>query len=329
MGANGIRGELTVMPGQGSLMDAAGQLASTWILLKTETDRLSMPVKVGSVRYYSPEPAIGEKVECRVIIRDFGAREVRSDIELWHDGKLHARVDDWEDWRFYSGAGLFSVMRYPERNVWAEHHPGGFVFVEDPNRAFTTVVFLAGRFLAAAEIADIKEIENRRRQIEWLYGRIAAKDAIRTILFEKGKGAIYPVEVTVRSDANGKPIATGPYTEDLRVSIAHTAGLAVAYAVEGADPGIDVEKIAARTDNFAAIAFADEELALLPSEERDEWMTRLWCAKEAVGKARGTGLQGAPKKLQLEDLDGERLLVDGVWVRTTRMGDYVIGWTQI
>ena len=76
------------------------------------------------------------------------------------------------------------------------------------------------------------------------------------------------------------------------------------------------------------LAFTDAELALLPPGNRDEWLTRLWCAKEAVGKSRGTGLAGSPKALALENVEGERLLVDGCWIETCYREGFVIAWTS-
>ena len=93
-------------------------------------------------------------------------------------------------------------------------------------------------------------------------------------------------------------------------------------------PGIDVEKIAPRGDAFEALAFADDELARVPAAARDEWITRMWAAKEAAGKARGTGLAGRPKDLRITNVEGERIMSDGRWVETTRMGDFIVAWPR-
>jgi phosphopantetheinyl transferase len=112
------------------------------------------------------------------------------------------------------------------------------------------------------------------------------------------------------------------------VSIAHSDKIAVALATEGTDPGIDVERVEPRTEAFAALSFSAEELSLLPGVDRDEWLTRFWCAKEAVGKARGTGLAGSPRTLRIMSLEGERLLVEDKWVESMLIGDYVVAWTK-
>jgi 4'-phosphopantetheinyl transferase EntD len=57
--------------------------------------------------------------------------------------------------------------------------------------------------------------------------------------------------------------------------------------------GIDLESLTHRREDFEAIAFSPDErrlLAALPPDLRQEWALRMWCAKEAVGKALGRGL---------------------------------------
>jgi phosphopantetheinyl transferase (holo-ACP synthase)/acyl carrier protein len=79
------------------------------------------------------------------------------------------------------------------------------------------------------------------------------------------------------------------------VSIAHSQGKAAALAV--LDPqalvGIDLESLHHRREDFEAVAFSPDERSLIaafPLPLRQEWALRMWCAKEAVGKALGRGL---------------------------------------
>jgi len=137
--------------------------------------------------------------------------------------------------------------------------------------------------------------------------------------------------VTIDNEASGRPVVITPAGRDVRVSIAHKDGIAVAMAREGQEVGIDVERVQAREESFALTAFTESELRLVDGEPRDEAWTRLWCAKEAAAKAAGTGLGGAPTRFPVLDRAGSRLLVGGgtraVWVDTKRRGDFVIGWT--
>jgi phosphopantetheinyl transferase len=286
-----------------------------------------MPVKIDRIEFYAPPPPPNARLECEVLIRSLGQREVRSDITLWFEGAPYCFISLWEDWRFDTDDGSFAVMRQPEHHILAEVHPEGFVTLPAPDTSISALGILARRFLGAKGFEELNTLSHHRRQSEWLFGRIAAKDAVRSYLFDQGYGPIYPIELTIEHDPNGKPVVGGDTGRDMRVSIAHTDGMAAAIAAEGSDPGIDIERIAPRTERFAAIAFTPDELAKLPQSDHDEWLTRLWCAKEAAGKARGTGLQGTPRTLPLLDMKGARMLIDGTWVDTRRMGQYVIAWT--
>src|SRR5205823_13334747 len=134
----------------------------------------------------------------------------------------------------------------------------------------------------------------------WLAGRIAAKDAARDWLWRHGNGPIFPVEIAVDSEPSGRPVLRVPGGLDLRVSIAHKGDVAVATVALGRDVGIDLERVEPRADGFEATALTDAERRVLPEGEgRDAAVTLLWAAKEAVGKARGTGLAGRPRALEV------------------------------
>ncbi len=126
----------------------------------------------------------------------------------------------------------------------------------------------------------------------------------------------------------------------LRVSLAHTEWPAAAV-VAGPDdpaPGIDIEAEAPRHERFASLTLAAEETDLVPDEpgpERGLALTRLWTVKEAAGKAAGVGLEGRPKALVVDGVDGDRARVGDEVVATEVVavgeGDtarrYVVSWT--
>lgn len=324
----GMRGTLVALPAKGALLDAAGQLAGLWVIMANAEDRMSMPVRIGSIQFFGPEPAPGDRFTCTVWNRSIGRREVRSDFELTRNGVLYARVTAWEGWRFPTGGPIFPVLRQPDKNLLAAPDPEGFVVLHDPGWSSKTIEFLIRRFLSSREIEQMGGVRQVLRRSEWLGGRIAAKDAVRNLLFERGRRSIFPLEIGIGADATGRPRVTGPLAGDIRISIAHKPGIAVAIAREGVDVGIDVEKIEPRNASFTAFAFGDDELRLLPAGDRDEWLTRFWSAKEATGKARGTGLAGNPRGFKVMQVEGERILVDATWVRTRNLGAHVMAWTE-
>jgi phosphopantetheinyl transferase (holo-ACP synthase) len=174
------------------------------------------------------------------------------------------------------------------------------------------------RYLGESERAQHDALGPRGRR-GWLLGRIAIKDAVRMHRWERGDGALFPVEVEVRNEASGRPVIEG----GPQISVAHKDDVAVAIVGERA-VGIDIERIEPRTETFAAIAFTDAERALGAG---DEWLTRVWAAKEAAAKQRGTGLTD-PKQFEVVARDGDRVRIGDVDIRTRRDGDYIIAWTS-
>jgi phosphopantetheinyl transferase (holo-ACP synthase) len=219
-------------------------------------------------------------------------------------------------------------MVFPEKNLLAEPQDEGYVLFVDRYRSAPTREQLSRRFLGEAERAQYHE-QGPRKQRAWLSGRIAAKDAVRDLLWKNGHGALFPVEVTIASDSSGAPVATAPSTREVHVSIAHKDDVAVAMASWDADIGIDIERIEPRPESFSELAFTADELRMAGDlRERDESLTRLWVAKEAAAKAAKTGLSGDPRRFPVTDRSENRFLVAGRWVMVKRFGDYVIGWTQ-
>jgi phosphopantetheine--protein transferase-like protein len=97
---------------------------------------------------------------------------------------------------------------------------------------------------------------------------------------------------------------------------------------DGEDVGIDIEKIEPRTDAFTDLAFTPRERELAGDDpaNRDAQLARLWAAKEAVAKLRGTGITD-PKRFEVRAA-GDRLTIDGDLIETARHGDHVVAWTR-
>ncbi|MGV9708964.1 4'-phosphopantetheinyl transferase family protein [Streptomyces sp. NPDC003483] len=92
--------------------------------------------------------------------------------------------------------------------------------------------------------------------------------------------------------------------------------------------GIDIEEVTDRPAATLAVALGARERALLgtlvqrtaagagqesgtgsASGAERLWFTRFWAAKEAVAKARGTGLGGEPRRFEVTAADDTRLTV--------------------
>jgi phosphopantetheinyl transferase len=338
-GDDGICGWLRSQAAPGALLDNAGQLLGYWVAAVVERDRLVLPTSIDRISYHGPHPEPGTRVFCSVRITDIGPRSVRGDLELTVDGVVWCRIDGWEDRRFDTDEVIFRMLRRPERNVVSEIRPGSprvAVATERWTDSATRDI-VRRRYLRESE-RDEYDQRNPRAQREWLLGRVALKDLVRTHLWDQGAGELYPGELIVGNDPDGRPTLTGPVPDDVQVSVAHTDGVGVAALCEGGPAGIDVEQIEARSDTFVAsiLTAGEQALARPAGDDADTWVTRLWCAKEAAAKAAGTGLQGAPKSWEVTASDGTDLCVGGQWVATEVLRiphhrdpvkEYVLAWT--
>jgi len=347
LGKNGIRGTLAGLAAKGGLLDNAGQLLGYWVMQNATVDRLAMPVLLERVHFFAPEPPPGEPLDCVARIRELDASVVRADVELSRDGRLWCKIDGWEDRRFDTDERVWNVLMFPEKNVLTELRAEGYGLLRQPWRAAASRDLMARRYLTERERHDQQKVGPRGKG-EWLLGRIAIKDCVRRLLWDRGHGPLFPAEIEIDVEPAGRPVVRGPFHEHLHVSAAHKPGIVVARIAEGREIGIDIERIEPRSPDFEELAFTAAERALLPAASamsrppdpsaaptptaRDVAITRFWVAKEAASKARGTGLAGNPTRFVVREAAGTRLLVGtegpSVWVETVTLdNDYIVGWT--
>lgn len=170
----------------------------------------------------------------------------------------------------------------------------------------------AGIALSSAESEKWRTIGGSRiRRHEWLFGRIAAKDAVRKCLLDRYGRAIGAADIAIETDEAGKPSPQGPWRKTcgapMDISITHTAGCVVAAAAPNAALGIDAERgDRAISEDFATFAFSQSEQEMAAeSGDGATALFRFWCAKEALSKSLGTGLRYGPNDLSAQTLDVE------------------------
>ena len=167
------------------------------------------------------------------------------------------------------------------------------------------------------------------RRTEWLFGRIAAKEAVRRFLYENYQARWTDADVYVWADGSGKPHALGAWQDRLSVrldlAIAHTAQFVVAIVAANARVGIDVElRSRALSEEFTRGVFGPDELELAANAiDAPAALVRFWCAKEAVSKALGTGIRYPPKELVVDgflpDAGEMSVALHGQWLEAFPM----------
>ncbi|WP_435838884.1 beta-ketoacyl synthase N-terminal-like domain-containing protein [Streptomyces abikoensis] len=346
LGDRHVRGVLTAPPAPGALLDNAGQLLGYW-LMATRADRtVVLPSGIRDIRFHGPEPAPGTRVDCHIRVTSLTETLLTADLQLGRDGTVWCEIRGWEDRRFDSPAVTEGIRRRPGHSTVAQARDGGWHLVfdhwPDPASRELTVRNLMG----GAERRAYAERPPRGRR-QWLLGRIAAKDAVRHHLWQRGAGPVFPAEIRVRNDAAGRPHPEGVHGRELpplALSLAHCEEAAVALVrPAGAAPvGIDIEEIAERPAATRDAVLADDERTLLDRlGGGPRALTRVWAAKEAAAKAEGTGLMGRPRDFRVRlDEDGRTTVrapsgrVHSVSFAETanpsglRPRRYVVAWTE-
>ncbi|MFD9218955.1 beta-ketoacyl synthase N-terminal-like domain-containing protein [Streptomyces sp. NPDC060064] len=304
---DGIRGLLRALPAPGALLDAAGQLLGHWMQLRLTVDRLVFPASLERVRLYGPAPRDGELLRATARIRAVRPGSVRGDVELTSaDGTLWARLEGWTYRRFAADERVWPMKFTPEICGIGEPQPGGWCLARRRWTDPASQELVMRRYLGAAERA-VYEQRPPRARAAWLLGRIAAKDAVRQLLWDDGAGPLFPVEIPVGNDEHGRPRAEGPLAAGIRLSLSHKDRLAVAYAHPAQAVGIDIEAVTDDPGALSRIALTSDErrlagqLAAREGSGLAQALTTLWCAKEAAAKAEGTGLGGRLRQWTVTD----------------------------
>jgi len=358
-GENGILGHLEVRPRTDLfqstrapdlltdpvLLDAASQLLCPWAAEHLDAGYVIFPFRLSALEIYGPIPPASERIRCEVEIVQVSPRDIHATMSLFgQNGHLLYRLVNCQEMRFFWPRELYNFCRFPKEyflsTPWetpilrlAERE--NFVCQSlNPTAEHTRVITmrsLVHTILCRSERqAWVKIRGSGIRQAEWLFGRAAAKDAVRRLVKEHYGTAIFPADVEIGHDQDGRPFASllggGDSAILPSISIAHSDGRAVAiagYCREGQYVGIDIERLRPRQEGFQGIAFSNDELTLLDSvagSVRDEWVTRFWCAKEAVAKALGKGLVGGPRSLTVWRLDAATGTVKVVLGQTLARG---------
>lgn len=376
----GIEGSLRVLPQRNLLREGAtGDLLTDPIVLDAFThllgswglDQLAddgdviFPLGMGELAIFGDDPPEGAEVECRVAVRELERHRVRADAEIVRpDGRVWMRISGWDDWRFRWPARYRDVMRQPDRTFLGEALPlpnelagiASAVWLEPPGdmgRPVWRDVLEQTQLGPIERAAYLAHPGPDLRRTHRLWGRIAAKEAARRIWVEQGGPPVYPADLAIEPDTQGKPWLRSlaePGRPDLpAVSIGHADGVAVALAAVDPDAriGVDVEPIVERSAGFEALAFTPDERSQLDrfaAADRAEWASRFWCAKEALAKSTGLGLVDGPAGVQVVGFDPEGGTIDAmlqgslatacpdlagdpIQIGTGRRGGYIWAWT--
>ena len=346
MFASNRRPELLTDP---VVLDGVGQLIGLWAIDKGV---YLFPTGIRRLELYCPTPEAGTLLPVHIEITRYSSRFLYANAEI-QDGAGHVwtRIQGWGDWLFHWSKKVYSFRCQPTRHCVSHDLalpclPEGAVAqriarvdLRDSDSS-TMLHNIAGFYLHMDEMSDFWRLENvPQRQLQWLMGRIAAKDAVRRWLAgDTDTEMLHPAAFIIENDEKGQPVVKNiPKGQAVpRLSIALSGDRAVALAHSDA-VGVDIELIAerdARSLETITTRRERELLARFVGSENNAWTTRFWCAKEAVGKLMGTGVDAAPQAFEATDITSAGAITifhhrsaRSVSVNTKHKEDFMIAYT--
>lgn len=299
------------------LLDAAGQLVAYWISEQSDMDFHAFPFQVKAFRFLSTPLPPETTVICRGKISFVHDRQLSANFEIWTlSGEMIAQIEGWDDVFLKVPRRFFECRMFPQTaslsHPWMlieemslrriDPFPSGFL--ENSGGLLQRV--LAHLVLNSAERNFWYDLPSKSpRRLNWLMGRIVAKDCIRQWAEEQCQLKLAPVDITILPTATGKPQVICPVLSAIveipDLSISHSEGWAVAaIAPLKQQIGLDVQPLkAVNPEDIILLAFSVAERQLLPKLTSNE-VVGLWSVKEAASKAIGVQLH-QPHDWQITD----------------------------
>jgi acyl transferase domain-containing protein/phosphopantetheinyl transferase (holo-ACP synthase) len=308
------------------LLDNASQFVLFYLYEKNLPATALLPFLIESVELFAFPQDLGQAVSVTAVLPTLTERATEANLEVMSDDQMVLKIN---------GINSRRVILSP---LWEQ-------FVENPVASFLStqvalndhlvdrgVIMLAEQsilpddevildwcldyILTRAEQAVWRDTtKTKKRKIDWLLGRIAAKEAVRKLVLNLAGRSLGPHDVEIISDKNGAPLVRIADSElpEILVSISHTQGVAVALAALSglSKPGIDAEMIRQREPSFAMTFLKAHELDYLASCPKDRVnaeLTRFWSAKEALYKASGGAIEMSSFSLAT-DVPGQDVMV--------------------
>jgi 4'-phosphopantetheinyl transferase len=159
------------------------------------------------------------------------------------------------------------------------------------------------RLMNPSELEEGKRYRHAGRYRQWLLGRSAAK----TLMEKQVRLPARQIHVRRTGDGWPQPLTPEGIPLPVSLSISHTGERALCAVCPDGEGivGADIEVVAEKPQPMLEDFYTDEErlaLACLDVDEQARVATVYWCIKEAVLKARRTGLSEDAKAVSVRSL---------------------------
>jgi acyl transferase domain-containing protein len=303
LGQRHVCGEVRTPAVPGGWLDNGWQLLGDWMHLTQSYRRAMLPVRFGSLRIYRPTPPSGTLLQCIGLIDAIDEYQVSYRVQYICGDKVLAQLEAGIGRRFEAEA----MVLHPADHFFAAPQPEGWVVAAGCWADAMTPIFIANRALGTRGYEEY-ERQPLPCRMEWLLTRLAIKDAVRHQLWREGARNVFPIEVGVTEDRDGRPRVhgwAGRVLPSYDVSVAHAGKLAVAIAratpdhnrADGTGVGIAIAEppTAPPAAAGSGSAVSGPEQAVLDAAAADSgehqslWLARFLAGKKAVAKASGAG----------------------------------------
>ncbi|MFH1414800.1 MAG: SDR family NAD(P)-dependent oxidoreductase [Elusimicrobiota bacterium] len=298
--------EFCEKPKIGNLM----QLDGTLDLINLSTDifygnESSLVGSIKDISFYVSDDS-EEKRFCRTRIRELNERDIIYDVEAMDStGKVTERasyVQKPREERGFNGLNepIWKLLRENPRQKEIKDLLGydkGFVLAQISishvkDTLETDEKGLLNKYLSGEERERYRGFKHIKRRLEWLAGRIIAKDAVRMYLDSDTPAAR---AVVIRSAPDEPPCVDiedpGVTVFPPYISITHSGDAAAVAAAQDPGIGIDVQEINESILEIADTFSTPEERELISACNESEeavLLAYIWAMKEASRKAAGT-----------------------------------------
>ncbi|MFM7151624.1 MAG: polyketide synthase dehydratase domain-containing protein, partial [Gemmataceae bacterium] len=314
------------------LLDVVLHPLATWHLHQADlAGRIMLPVGVDAVEFFAPPAVPGTRYLSRAWVSEANLRSFSHRGETaTPDGNVYIRLDGVKCWRFYVPFGEDVNFHGPKDQYflgrrWSEiekqtqpdsANPSVLVRLEIPadlkqaamNRVTAQVT------LTKQELREFSRLTRAGGPVHpWLFDRIAAKDAMRLLFFEKTGERLFPADMECQEIAEGRlvahrrehpdqPLGSAVLARAGQVTVAMTADCPIAgLALEILDEAESPEDL-----RDSCVAKAIRSTGVLPAEAEVGAIT--WISETL---ARATLPQGE------------------TWlVHFARDEDYLVAWTR-
>ncbi len=198
------------------LLDVGMHPFASWHLeQEDQSGRILLPVEVGRLELFGPCPEVGSQLTSRGYIEDTSPRHFDHGMDLiYPDGRIWCRMHKARYWRFYVPFGDVNFHGPKDEYFISQECPE---FPPTPTgpclmrlELRPDILQLAMRMATAYvtltpdELRQFRDLTGPEKEHnQWLYRRIVAKDALRTLWYWKTGTRLFPADIELEIDDQG------------------------------------------------------------------------------------------------------------------------------